>query len=306
MLEVYVPLRLPRRRGGRRRDRDLPRLRPDGGRGRTPTRATLYLLLLGGLGAALRSRCSRSSRRASRRLRHQALHDALTGLPEPHALLRAREPRDRRRARVGGLAGLLLIDLDRFKEVNDTLGHDHGDRLLREVAERLRGALRRGDTLARLGGDEFAVLLHRPARPRRGGGARRRACWRARARRSSSAASTVQLEASVGIALCPDHGTDVATLVQRADVAMYEAKREQGRIRVYDAARDPYSPARLAAARRAARALGRDELVLHYQPKVVGRRRRGDRRRGARALAAPAARAARAGRVPPAGRAHRA
>ena len=80
---------------------------------------------------------------------------------------------------------------------------------------------------------------------------------------------TVQLEASVGIALCPDHGTDVGTLVQRADVAMYEAKREQDRIRVYDAGRDPYSPARLQRIGELRDALADGELVLHYQPKIA-------------------------------------
>jgi EAL domain-containing protein (putative c-di-GMP-specific phosphodiesterase class I) len=79
---------------------------------------------------------------------------------------------------------------------------------------------------------------------------------------------TVQLEASIGVAICPDHGTDVTALVRRADVAMYDAKREQGRVRVYDAARDPYSPARLQRAGELRAALSGGELVLHYQPKV--------------------------------------
>ena len=127
----------------------------------------------------------------------------------------------------GGTVGLLLIDLDRFKEVNDTLGHDHGDRLLREVAERLRGALRRGDTLARLGGDEFAVLLR--GLPDRGAAVELALRLTGALERPFVVRGvTVQLGASVGVALCPDHGTDVTTLVQRADVAMYEAKREHG------------------------------------------------------------------------------
>jgi diguanylate cyclase (GGDEF)-like protein len=167
----------------------------------------------------------------------------------------------------GGLCGLLLIDLDRFKDVNDTLGHDHGDMLLRDVAERLRSALRRGDMLARLGGDEFAVLLH--DLPNRAAAAELAGRLLAALERPFVVRGvTVQLEASVGIALCPDHGTDVTTLIQRADVAMYDAKREQGRVRVYDAARDPHSPARLQRIGELRQALAGGELVLHYQPKV--------------------------------------
>src|SRR5215213_2398267 len=168
---------------------------------------------------------------------------------------------------LGGLAGLLLIDLDRFKEVNDTLGHDHGDRLLRDVADRLREALRRGDTLARLGGDEFAVLLH--DLPDRAAAAELAGRLLDALERPFMVRDvTVQLGASVGVALCPDHGTDVTSLVRRADVAMYEAKREQGRIRVYDPSRDPNSPERLQRLSELRRGLHGGELVLHYQPKV--------------------------------------
>jgi diguanylate cyclase (GGDEF)-like protein len=206
-------------------------------------------------------------RGASRRLRHQALHDTLTGLPNRTRLYQ-RVGRATTSVRAfGGLAALLLIDLDRFKEVNDTLGHDHGDMLLRDVAERLQSSLRRGDTLARLGGDEFAVLL--TDLPDRGTSAELAGrLLTALERPFVVRGVTVQLEASVGIALCPDHGTDVGTLVQRADVAMYDAKRQQGRIRVYDAGRDPYSPARLQRVSELRDALVNDELVLHYQPKI--------------------------------------
>jgi diguanylate cyclase (GGDEF)-like protein len=265
-LEVYAPLRL--RHGG-----------PVAGvleiyLDYAPTAAaihddtrTLYVLLLTGFGALWLSLFSLVSA-ASRRLRHQAQHDTLTGLPNRTSLYH-------RGARVtgsvrafGGLCGLLLIDLDRFKEVNDTLGHDHGDVLLCDVADRLRTALRRGDTLARLGGDEFAVLLHDlPDRAAAAELAGR--LLGALDRPFVVRGVTVQLEASIGIALCPDDGVDVTTLVQRADVAMYDAKREQSRIRAYDPARDPYSPARLQRAGELRQALAGGELVLHYQPKVA-------------------------------------
>ena len=265
-LEVYVPLRLA---GGLPVD-GVTELYLDYGPTAAAVKAdtrAVYVLLAVGLGILFLLLFVLVNR-ISRRLRHQAQHDTLTGLPNRTALYR-RVRRATARVRLrGGTVGLLLIDLDRFKEVNDTLGHDHGDRLLRDVAERLRGALRRGDMLARLGGDEFAVLLR--GLPDRGAAVEL-------ALRLTSALErpfvvrgvTVQLGASIGVALCPEHGTDVTTLVQRADVAMYEAKREHASVRVYDAARDPYSPDRLQRVGELRHAFEADELVLHYQPKVA-------------------------------------
>jgi diguanylate cyclase (GGDEF)-like protein len=199
---------------------------------------------------------------ASRKLRHQALHDALTGLPNRALLYRRAEKAVQR-----GCA-LMLIDLDRFKEVNDTLGHDHGDELLVEVSSRLRDSLRRGDTLARLGGDEFAVLL--TDLPHRGAAVELAGRLQDALRRPFALRGVaVELEASIGVALCPDHGNDVGTLVQRADVAMYSAKAAQTGIETYDAERDPYSEDRLALLSELRRAVSENELVLHYQPKVA-------------------------------------
>ena len=265
-LEVYVPLRLP---GGLPVD-GVTELYLDYGPTAAAVKAdtrAVYVLLAVGLGILFLLLFVLVNR-ISRRLRHQAQHDTLTGLPNRTALYR-RVRRATARVRVrGGTVGLLLIDLDRFKEVNDTLGHDHGDRLLRDVAERLRGALRRGDTLARLGGDEFAVLLR--GLPDRGAAVELALRLTGALERPFVVRGvTVQLGASVGVALCPDHGTDVTTLVQRADVAMYEAKREHASVRVYDAARDPYSPDRLQRLGELRHALEADELVLHYQPKVA-------------------------------------
>jgi diguanylate cyclase (GGDEF)-like protein len=224
---------------------------------------TVWLPLAGGL-ALLFAMLFRIVSQASRRLRNQALHDALTGLPNRSLLHRRAE----RALRGDGLCALLLIDLDRFKEVNDTLGHDHGDELLIVVAGRLRAALRRGDTLARLGGDEFAVLL--PDVPHRGAVAELAARLQDELRRPFALRGVaVELAASIGIALAPDHGTDVGTLVRRADVAMYEAKRGRTGVETYSAERDPYSPDRLALLPELRRAISGDELVLHYQPKVA-------------------------------------
>ena len=153
LLEVYVPLRLAPggAAGGRARGLHVLRRR----RRRHPPRLLeLFRMLAVGL-VVLFAALFRIVAGASGRLRRQALHDALTGLPNRTLLHRRAD----RALRADGAGAILLIDLDRFKEVNDTLGHDHGDELLGEVAARLRSALRRGDTLARLGGDEFAVLL---------------------------------------------------------------------------------------------------------------------------------------------------
>jgi diguanylate cyclase (GGDEF)-like protein len=226
---------------------------------------TLYLFL--GIGLALLYAVQfRIVARASRRLRHLALHDALTGLPN-RTLFQERVERAIKGGRPGHSVAVLLVDLDRFKEVNDTLGHDHGDELLRVVAERLGDALRQGDTLARLGGDEFAVVLTDLPHP---GAAAETAGRLQEALRLpfSLRGIAIELDASVGVALAPEHGTDVTTLIQRADVAMYDAKRTERRVETYSTERDPYSPARLSLLGELRRAIEGDELVLHYQPKV--------------------------------------
>jgi diguanylate cyclase (GGDEF)-like protein len=226
----------------------------------------LYLWLGGGL-LLLYATLFRIVAVASRRLRHQALHDHLTDLPNRTLLYERMEDAIAGVVRSGGMAALLLVDLDRFKEVNDTLGHDHGDRLLEEVAQRLRGTLRRGDTLARLGGDEFAVLVRDV--PNRGVVAEVAGRLQdALARPFVLNGFTAVLDASVGIAYCPDHGSDVNVLVQRADVAMYDAKRSRTGIETYAEDRDPYSAERLQLLGELREAIAAGQLVLHYQPKV--------------------------------------
>jgi diguanylate cyclase (GGDEF)-like protein len=224
---------------------------------------TVVAILLGGGLVLLFAALFRIVAGASRRLRQQALQDALTGLPN-RTLLHARAERA---LRGDEPAAMLLIDLDRFKEVNDTLGHDYGDALLVEVAERLGAALRREDTLARLGGDEFAVLV---------AGAPDRAAVAEIAGRLQDALRcpfalrgvAVELEASIGVALYPQHGGTAGELLQRADVAMYDAKRGRQGVATYAPERDPYSADRLGLLAELRRAIERDELVLHYQPKV--------------------------------------
>ncbi len=212
---------------------------------------------------------------ASRRLReqaetnrHLALHDMLTGLPN-RVLLRDRASVALAKARRSRkVTGLLLLDLDRFKEINDTLGHAVGDGLLLGVAERLRQALREGDTAVRLSGDEFAVLVTDLGGPDE---------VHALATRVQEMLHkpflvegvTLDVEASIGIALAPVHGDDIDTLLRCADVAMYEAKSSRSGIEVYDSERDENTPARLALLGDLRRALeDGGQLGLHYQPKV--------------------------------------
>ncbi|GLY84287.1 putative bifunctional diguanylate cyclase/phosphodiesterase [Actinoallomurus iriomotensis] len=213
---------------------------------------------------------------------HQAMHDALTGLPNrkllivrtEEALAEARHRAERRAAQGRGAdeepqqrVGLFLLDLDRFKEVNDTLGHPTGDRLLQLVAHRLTHSVRPGDLVARLGGDEFAVLLPsvRDARAAREVAARLRAALGEPVRLDGN---SFDLDGSVGIALHPDHAPDFELLMQRADVAMYVAKENRTGVEIYSPDRDRNSPERLGRQGELRRAIDRGELELHYQPKI--------------------------------------
>lgn len=198
---------------------------------------------------------------------HQALHDELTGLPNRTLLTRRTTEALAGVARSGGLAGFLLLDLDRFKEVNDTLGHPVGDGLLRIVAHRLARSVRPGDIVARLGGDEFAVLLPsvRTMAAAREVASRLRAALAEPIRLEGM---SFEIEASVGIALYPRDATAVDGLMQRADVAMYVAKERHSGVEAYVARADRNSPARLSLLGDLRRGIDQGEFELHYQPKV--------------------------------------
>ena len=204
---------------------------------------------------------------------HQSLHDALTGLPN-RVLFRDRVQQAVRAAeRRHGGAAVMIMDLDHFKEVNDTLGHHHGDVLLQEVAERLKTTLRTADTVARLGGDEFGVLL-----PDVLGAEDAQAVAEIlqTALREPFVVDglTLEMGGSIGIACHPDHGDHVEVLIQRADIAMYSAKEAGRGFALYEPKQDHYSPRRLSLAGELRSALENEELELHYQPKadvVTGR-----------------------------------
>ncbi|MER8224995.1 bifunctional diguanylate cyclase/phosphodiesterase [Streptomyces sp. NPDC094143] len=197
----------------------------------------------------------------------EQLRDPLTGLPNRQWLLERIWTALDDAERIDARAALMLIDLDRFRSVNDTLGHLAGDRLLLQIADRLRVALPRGAEAARLGGDEFAVLL--PVADSTTSATRI-------ARQLVTALSspldldglTLVLEASAGVAVFPDHALDAEGLLRRADVAMYQAKRDRTGVEVYESKRDSNTPDRLGLLGDLRRALDAHEVHLHYQPKV--------------------------------------
>ncbi len=216
---------------------------------------------------------------ASRRLQATALEnarlallDSLTGLPNRRMLAERMRRTILEAEETGSRVGLMLLDIDRFKDINDSLGHDRGDELLEQVAERLRGALRDDDIVARLGGDEFAILLP---------DVRSVANAERLARRVRGlfvppfmlGELPLHVDTSVGVACLPDHATDPSSLMRTADVAMYAAKHRRTGVSVYSADEDDSSPARLVLLGDLHRALtpaadAPRELRMHYQPKI--------------------------------------
>ncbi len=202
------------------------------------------------------------------RIRHLAHHDQLTGLPN-RALLQDRLRQALALARRdGSRIGLLLLDLDHFKDFNDTLGHPAGDWLLRAVTERLGAAVRPSDTLARLGGDEFAVVQPGLEGPE-GAAALAQRLVDTLAAPFVFETQEVHASVSVGVAVAPDDSEDADELVRKADLALYQAKQDgRGRSRFFAPAMDAEVQARQRLERELRRALDRSEFVLHYQPQV--------------------------------------
>ena len=271
-LAVYVPLWLESlRRPAGAVEISVAYSRIEAGvRDRTKNYSLLILLglaVLYGVLFRIVAGASKTLRHQAELNEHQALHDSLTDLPN-RTLFHDRVRQALASARRDHVpAAVMIMDLDRFKEVNDTLGHASGDELLKQVGLRLSESLRESDTVARLGGDEFGVLLPKVL------DAEAAVAVARKLRTTLEEPFTIhglalQMEASIGIALYPDHGDDVQSLLQRADVAMYVAKEHPAGCEVYTRERDGYSPDRLTLLTELRRAIDRGELLLHYQPKA--------------------------------------
>jgi diguanylate cyclase (GGDEF)-like protein len=222
----------------------------------------VLLLVVTGLGLSmLRRRMVRHDREAAR--------DRLTGLMNwgafrdivQNAITSARIGVDRPGA-------LLLVDLDGFKSVNDTLGHPAGDVLLTQVAHELQSSVRPNDVVARLGGDEFAILLTGVTDSLNAAQIASKILAGLRSKSFEVAGIGLSVDASVGVVLIPTHGNHIDVLLQRVDVAMYQAKRAGTGVAVYDKATDHHDVGELSLLAELRRAIDNDELVLHYQPKA--------------------------------------
>jgi diguanylate cyclase (GGDEF)-like protein len=211
-------------------------------------------------------RVTQRIRRQMNEIERRALYDELTSLPnrtlfgdriEQTIMDAGQEPRS---------AAVMLLDLDRFREVNDALGHETGDRLLQEVASRLGETVRSSETFARLGGDEFGILLSRGSEEDATELAAR--IHKALETPFSLSGFPLEIAVSIGIAAYPAHGEDVDTLLQHADVAMYVAKDGHSGTALYQSEQDTSDAARLALAGELRAAIDNEELVVHFQPKA--------------------------------------
>lgn len=208
----------------------------------------------------------RNATRQANRLQHQAMFDDLTGLPNRVLFqdrLQQAIPVSRRESQP---FALLALDLNRFKEVNDTLGHQYGDLLLKQVGDRLRAVSRESDTIARLGGDEFSFLL--PATDVIGSKVFAQKVMQVLEAGFDLNGKNVEIGASIGVAVFPDNGLDYESLTRHADAAMYVAKRAHTGVEMYDREKSPDDEFDFALRTELRLAIEHNDLVLYYQPKI--------------------------------------
>lgn len=218
-----------------------------------------------GLLAETFNRMQREIAEREERIIHQAYHDALTGLPNRALAAESLEQALARARRRDGKLAVLMLDLDRFKEVNDVLGHHTGDRVLKEVAQRLRAAVRESDLVARLGGDEFLLILEDSDQGRAATVARK--LHAALVEPVEAGESRVTVDLSAGLALYPEHGAEAELLLRRADIAMYDAKQSGASLAVYEMGRDELHLYRLSLLHELREAIELGQFLIHYQPK---------------------------------------
>lgn len=197
---------------------------------------------------------------------YQASHDSLTGLYNRAVVNDRLETAIGRAQRLGSSFAVLMLDLDRFKEINDNLGHKVGDRVLQLTAERLAASTRQSDTLLRFGGDDFLLILENT------GEEKAQAAARSFARLFDDAIEVDEMRIDVGVrigvSVHPDHGTRPDMILRRADIALYNAKREHVEIAVYEPGQDEQHLRQLAIINELTPAIENDQFVLHYQPKI--------------------------------------
>jgi len=212
----------------------------------------------------LSSKISKQLDEKNDQLKHLALHDSLTGLPNRKLLNDRLEQLLLQSQRENMMFAVFMIDLDRFKEINDTLGHQFGDELLKMVSKRLTDSARENDTISRLGGDEFAILL--PQTDFDGAKQCAERILDSMSEPFSSNKATTESNASIGIALFPEHGDDIEALIQHADIAMYQAKKSQSGYAVYDPAQNKSSLRRLKLMTDLRKAIENKKIDIAYQP----------------------------------------
>jgi diguanylate cyclase (GGDEF)-like protein len=268
VLESFVPLAVPGVTGVAVIDQDYGPIARSARSAFLPVAGILELVLLAlfALLVPVLTRVTRRIQRQMERIEHQAHHDELTSLPNRAGFRELVAPALVDAWRDGRGAAVLMLDLDRFKEINDALGHASGDLLLQAVVGRVQAAVGEQTLVARLGGDELALFLQ-------DGGAPEAMALADRVRATFDEPVSVDgvplaVTASVGVALYPDHGISPELLLQRADVAMYTAKRRRTGVELYDPAVDTNDATRLALVAELREGLERDEIVVHWQPQV--------------------------------------